>query len=116
MNRKQKNDAYKAVLGLFRANYGAGLIKLSNESKKHFICKCEVAFWFYKSGWKVYTEPSFRSPYSGRADLVVVHTNGDAYAVEILCSETEKRFNNKEYPLPIIKIEADKWDFDSFCL
>lgn len=116
MNYKNKIDAYKRNLGLLGAHYAMGLVKMSNEKREHFLTKSDVAFWFYKNGWDVLSECSFKSPYSGRADLVVIHKNGDAYAVEILCSETEKRFNEKDYPFPIIKVYVKDWNYDTFCI
>lgn len=111
-NYQEKNNAYKEVLGLFRANYGRNLIKISNESLDHFRVKCEVCMWLWKNGWDVYTECTFKS--GGRADVVGVHKNGDAYIFEVLKSETEKRFNEKNYPLPIIKVYVKDWDYSTF--
>ena len=114
-NWKDKKDAYKRVLGLFRASYGKNLIKISNETLEHFIVKCQVSKWFWDNGWDTYSEASFKS--GGRADIVVVNPKtGDSYAVEILCTETEKRFNEKDYPLPIIKVYVKDWNYVSFCI
>lgn len=112
-NWKDKKDAYKRVLGLFRASYGEGVIKLSNETIEHFTVKCQVAHFYKKNGYKVWCEPVMRGC---RPDLLVLHSNGDAYIVEILKSETEKRFNKKldVYPLPIRKVYVKEFDYNTF--
>jgi hypothetical protein len=116
MNRQSKNNAYKANKMALGPHYAQGLVKLSNETLEHFTVKCQAAHWFYKNGWEVFSEAQFTSPYKGRADLVVFHRNGDAYCVEILKSETEKRFNEKDYPFPIIKIKVATWEYYSFSI
>jgi hypothetical protein len=116
MNQKAKKDARMAFISRVRTPYPRGCIKLSNESLTHFTVKCQVAHWFYKNGWEVYSEADFKGTYSGRADLVVYHSNGDCYAVEILSSETEKRFSEKKYPIPIIRVDTKTFDYTKFCI
>lgn len=115
INYKDKIDAYKRNLGLFRATSSEGSVKYSNETIQHFTVKCQVLHYLKKSGWSVWCEPVLTS-HKGRPDLIALHRNGDAYIVEVLKSETEKRFNEKDYPLPIIKVYVKDWNYDTFCI
>ena len=113
MNYLQKKDAYKRSLGLLGQHYGSGLIKLSNETIEHFTVKCQVAHYCYKNGWQVFSECNLKG--GGRADLVILNkANGDIYAIEVLKSETEKMCNEKNYPIPIIKVYVKGFSYDTF--
>lgn len=114
-NWKEKKDAYKRNLWLFRATSGEGCVKYSNETIEHFTVKCQVLHYLKKSGWSVWCEPVLVNN-KGRPDLIALHQNGDAYCVEVLKSETEKRFNEKDYPLPIIKVYVKEFDYNTFCI
>jgi hypothetical protein len=115
MNYLQKIKANKDIRSLFRQNYPEGCIKVTSEALNHFTVKCQVAHWFKKQGFDIYCEPSFKN--GSRPDLLVCNQQGDAYIVEILSSETEKRFQEKikSYPeLTIVKVYAKDFDYDNF--
>lgn len=118
MNYKQKNNARKDVLGLFRSNYNEGCVKITNETKEHFRVKCEVAHFYKKQNYMVWCEPTLIGWKQSRPDLLVLHPNGDAYIIEILATETEKKFSHKEidYPLPIRKIYVKDFKYEDFAI
>jgi hypothetical protein len=115
MNYLEKKNAYKRNMGLFRATSGEGCVKYSNETIEHFTVKCQVLHYMKKSGWSCWCEPVLNGN-KGRPDLIALHKNGDIYAIEVLKSETEKRFNEKDYPIPIIKVYVKGFDYNKFCI
>jgi len=115
MNAEDKKVAYLASKREIGVSYGTGLIKLSNETLEHFLVKCQVCYYLYKSGWEVHTECQFRR-FKGRADIVALHKNGDAYCIEVTHSETDKKLSQKDYPFTIIKVPTKGFDYSKFCI
>jgi hypothetical protein len=116
MNYLQKREQGKKISELFRANYPAGCIKLSNETLSHFTVKCQLAHWFYKNGYQVYSEASLKGT-NCRPDLFI-RNDTSCYIVEVLQTETDKKFEEKlkKYPkdIPIIKVKVKDFDYDNF--
>lgn len=112
---EMRKDALKGVLGLFRASYPEGCIKLSNETIEHFTVKAQVGHFFKKNDYKVWSEPVLSS---GRPDLLVLHKSGIAYIIEIVHSEKEASILKKKlkYPLDIITISTKDWNYDTFAI
>jgi hypothetical protein len=115
MDYKAKKASYLALKREIGVSYGRNLIKLSNESLEHFLVKCQVAYYLYKSNYEVLTECQFRN-HKGRADVVGIHKNGSAWCFEITCSETDKKLSQKDYPFPIIKVPTKGFVYDEFCI
>lgn len=80
-----------------------------NESYSHVKMKLEVAYYLRSQGLSFYSECTFTSPHSGRADLVAV-TGNSFIIIEIL--ETEEVLTpskRKTYPdVEIICVRANQ--------
>lgn len=116
MNKKQKQ--YFRIRTIQHIDYKSrsgskkGFIKCwKGTTRKHFITMCEVAYKLINDDWEVYSEVEFVS--GGRADLVAIK-DGQAYIIEILKSETDKRFNDKKdlYPEEMYLAKIRVEDFD----
>lgn len=116
MNYKAKISARKELLGHFRSNFPEGCIKLTNETKEHFRVKCEVAHWFKKQGYDVWSECVFKTT-DRRPDLLALHSGGRCVAIEVLHSESEKkRATKKALPDGIEELDVltSNWDYEAF--
>lgn len=119
MNYKNKIEETKRILNSFRSSYPKGCIKItSSESKEHARVKTEVALWLLKNKYYFWSEPTFKSPYKGRADLIAVHPSGISYCFEIVSSEKEKSLLKKaqNYPTEIIAVDVKTFKFEDFCI
>lgn len=97
-----------------------GYVKIyPNNTETHETIKFQIALKLKKDKFKVYTECSFVDG-SGRADLIAIAPNGNGYIIEVLCSETEERYLEKEAKYPkefdIIKVKAKDFNIDEFKL
>lgn len=117
MNQKQINK--KRVLETFKSNYQKNLIKItSNETPEHATTKTLVCLYALKNNYDFWVEPTFKKPFKGRADLVLLHSSGIAYAVEIVKSENKNSILKKKegYPFEIIEVNANNFKFKEFCI
>jgi hypothetical protein len=123
MNAKQKQQKENELLQLIqpdcRHGNKEGYVKpqVAN-TLSHEVTKFKVVYWLRKNGYKVYTESAFTNK-KGRADITAIQ-NGQGYAIEILCSESDERYLTKmdTYPkeFTLVKVRCDEFDFDNFCL
>lgn len=119
MNYLQKQQIVRNLKNSFIANYPRGCCKIvGNVSNEHEVTKASVMHWFEANGYDTYSEITFKSPYSGRGDIVAIHPSGFGYICEILKSESEKRFNSKKDKYPeefmLIKVVTKDYSYDTF--
>ena len=69
-----------------------------------------------KYGFDTYSEVEFQN--GSRADIFYIDNNGEGGIIEILDSESEKRFSTKleKYPLPITRVDTKTFDGESWVL
>lgn len=73
---------------------------------EHRAKMVEICNWLLNNDYSFITEAEFVK--GGRADIVVLDMS---IALEILDSETIKRFNSKAYPIPTYPIRVeDEWN------
>jgi hypothetical protein len=72
-----------------------------SESIGHKQMKCDIAMFCYEHDLTFGTEVEFNN--GGRADFVIYDW---ACCFEVLKSETDKQFQKKDYPIPIIKVKT----------
>lgn len=84
-------------------------------SYEHFRVMSDIVWKLSSQGYDCYTEVIFKN--GCRADILAIDLNGNGTVIEVLHSETNKRFNLKldNYPLPIVKVRTkgfnlEKWD------
>ena len=118
MNYKDKQIEHRNLKDLFRANYPQGCVKFSKgkaESKEHKRVKAEVCSWLAESGFDFWTECSLND--GSRADIVAIKGH-IGYILEILCTESEKRFLDKlekSYGLfTVIPILTKEFKYEDF--
>jgi len=120
MNKKDsiflRNKLLQKVGHVDRFGNKEGMIKIHlSNSLEHEKTKLEVAYKLKKLGFEVWSECKFVG--GGRGDLVVIR-GGIGYIIEILVSETIKRFNlkKKKYPkeFRLIKIYSNKLNMGEF--
>ena len=119
MNKKDsiflRNKLLQKVKHVDRFGNKEGMIKIHlSNSLEHEKTKLEVAYKLKKLGFEVWSECGF---VDGKGDLVAIR-NGIGYIIEILVSETIKRFNlkKKKYPkeFQLIKIDSNKLNIGEF--
>lgn len=117
MNYQDKINMQKEILGLFRANYSQGTVKLTKgENRLHRQVKCDVVGYLLDNGFKVWTEATLK--YGGRPDIVCMKGH-IAYIIEVTNTEKEKSIINKrkKYPnIPIIVVNVKDFKYEEFCL
>jgi len=120
MNQRQKKfKEYRLLQKLdYKSRCGnkEGYVKIyPNNSFEHEKTKFEVAYYLKKQGFKIYTEGEFSR--GGRGDIIAIK-DGEGYIIEILHSEDEKKFHNKELIYPtefkIYKVYTKNFSIDSF--
>lgn len=71
-----------------------------------------------KNGYEVYTECEFLDE-SGRADIIAIQ-NGQGFCVEILHSESEAKYLEKQFKYPkeftLVKVKTKDFNYSEFCL
>jgi len=84
---------------------------------EHWRTLSDIVWWLVNNGYEVFSEVEFKS--GGRADLVCWQ-NGQGFIIEVLHSETEKRYEAKfsTYPeeLTMVRIDTKGFNIDEFCL
>lgn len=113
MNFQEKNQERRRVRDLFTATTPEGCCKVvKGESELHAKTKALVLLWLKNQDYECWCEANFKN--GGRADLIAIHPNGNAFCFEILASESEKKLNEKEYPLPIIPVIAKDFKYSEY--
>ena len=109
MNAKQKQMLINQAMQKVRANsrgrkyINAVMVNPSN-SYSHEKAKFDECWKLAEKGIDFLTEAIFEN--GQRADIVALDVEGEGcYAIEIMVSEKEDRFNKKEYPFPIVKVK-----------
>ena len=117
MNYKDKINLQKEILGMFKANYSQGTVKITTgENRLHRQVKCDVVGYLLDAGFKVWTEATLKN--GSRPDIVCMHGH-IAYIIEIVNSEKEASILNKKkkYPnIPMIVVDANKFKYEDFCI
>ena len=123
MNREKKIKTNNELLQLIQRDcrYGNkdGFVNVvKRNSPEHEVTKTLVTHWLLNNGYTVFSEAAFVNGL-GKADIIAIQ-NGQGYAIEILHSETEKRFQAKfdKYPseFTLVKVNSKDFDYDTFCL
>lgn len=116
MNAKKRFQSNRELVNLMKNPYKARGIYTSN-SLLHETVKFQIAYILMKQGYDVYLESEFKS--GGKGDVIAI-INGSGFIIEVLSSETEKRFNAKKdyYPeeLQIVKVDAKEFTPETFKL
>lgn len=86
----------------FRIDYNKFKTNIHNSSK-HEKLKKRILNLLTKQGYSVICEARFRQ--GGIADILLLHP---PLAIEVLCSETQERFESKSYPVETIPIRSIK--------
>lgn len=119
MNYQDKQLERKRIKGFFLNNFPEGCIKITKgESELHARVKLQVAHWLKSNDYEVWSEPTLNG-LQKRPDLLCLHKSGNiAYILEIVKSEPESSLikKSKDYPLPIIVVNAKDFDYDKFKL
>lgn len=122
MNRNQKNQALKEIKSLISSNYSEGCSKTQGapgESLIHYTVKSQIVHWLKSNGYTVYTEATLKG-YAGRPDIIAYHDCGMALIIEVLHTESEKRYHSKEQKYPelfyLIRVDTKSWNYDTFCI
>lgn|GEM_PF-6369592 len=119
MNKIQKLQNRKKTLELIKREslYATriGCVKLwKGVCYKHFKVMCDIVWKLTSQGYSCITETEFVG--GGRADIVAIDMNGIGCIIEVLHSESEKRFELKKdkYPLPIIRVDTKGFDITTW--
>jgi len=107
----KKQEKLNQCLRLLDNSYNikANVIKINTHNNLlHEVAKLKKCYSLIKEGKEVYTEVTFKKPYSGRADILVPEL---FLVIEILDTETIEKFNKKKlyYPecLNIVGVRAE---------
>lgn len=123
MNKKKtiKNNNDLKKLLKFRSRHGSkeGCVRIHRvNTLLHETVKAQLVHWLLNNHYIVYTEAEFKDE-SGRADIIAIQ-NGQGFIVEVLASESEKKYAEKESKYPkeftMVKVDAKSFDYDEFCL
>jgi len=86
-------------------------------TNEHYIVMSNIVWWLVNQGYDVFTEAEFKK--GGRADIVC-WISGQAFAIEVLHTETDERYEAKfdKYPedFTMVKIKTGGFDISSFVL
>lgn len=114
---KSNNDLLKLIK--FRSRHGRkeGCVRVHRANTLlHERVKMEIVYWLLKNEYIVYTEAEWKDE-SGRADIVAIQ-NGQGFIIEVLASESEKKYASKEMKYPkeftMVKVNAHEFDYDKF--
>lgn len=123
MNQKKKLKNNNELLQLIQRDCRHGnkegyVNVIKRNSPEHEATKTLVTHWLLNNGYTVFSEAAFVNGL-GKADIIAIQ-NGQGYAIEILHSETEKRFQAKfeKYPqeFTLVKVDSKSFKYDDFCL
>lgn len=124
MNKREKILNRQKVLDLFESNSISGkqgYVKLWGDDKGHcrdnhelvkfLVCK-KLRFIY---GCEIWTEVELKNS-KGRVDILCIDKSGNGGILEILDSESNKKFNIKleKYPLSICKIETKNFNIETW--
>ena len=113
MNKKDsiylRNKLLQKIKHTNRSVNKEGYVKLNcSNSLEHEMAKTKVTYLLKLRGYYVFTECEF-SERVGIGDIIAIR-KGRGYIIEILTSETDKRFNKKKSKYPkefnLIKIHS----------
>jgi hypothetical protein len=101
----------------FTQTYPNGCCKIvGTVSLEHEITKAKVMHWLLKNGYDVWSEVNFNG---ARVDIIAIKGH-IGYVIEILHTESEKRFESKKnyYPgdFTLIRVDTKTFDYSTFCL
>jgi hypothetical protein len=118
MNHLQKKKENQRLRNLINPSYPEGCVKIvGNVSHEHEVTKAAVFHYLKKEGYDVWSEVNLNG--GGRADIVAIKGQF-GYIVEILCSESEKRYNAKfdYYPeeFTMVRVSTESFNVDTFKL
>lgn len=123
MNQKKKlkndNELLQLIQRDCRHGNKDGFVNVvKRNSPEHEVTKTLVTHWLLNNGYKVYSEAAFINGL-GKADIIAIQA-GQGFAIEILHSETEKRFQAKfsKYPseFTLVKVDSKTFNYADFCL
>jgi hypothetical protein len=117
--QQEKYNLVNEILHKSICRNSEGSIKIfPNNTFRHEEVKSQVAIKLKQLGGELYSEVEFKT--GGRADLVYIDLNSNGYIIEILNSETDKKFEEKvkKYPsnFEIIKIKVKNFDINKWDL
>lgn len=101
-NQVLENRTTRLLSQRYRIDKNEWKTSIAN-SPKHEGLKKRIFNWLVKNGYNVVCEATFKT--GGRADLLVLNP---ALAIEVLVSETQERFDAKDYPVPTIAVREIK--------
>ena len=119
INKRQKEfKRYRLLQQIKFQDRKEGFVKIyPNNTHKHELVKFLVADKLKRQGYSIYSECRFNDN-SGRADLIAIAPDSTGYAIEIVLSESEKRFNEKldKYPLEfnLVKVDCESFDINKW--
>ena len=108
MNKKQKEIEIWKAKQVFELNdqRHIGCIRINpSHSYAHELEKFNQCWKLAKEGKKFICEGKLVRN-GKRPDITVLDREGNPYHIEIMCSETEERFNKKDYPYYIKKVKV----------
>lgn len=123
MNQDQKRKKNNELAHLLEHNciFGSrdGYVNIVKQnSLQHELCKAALTHWLKKNGYTVFSEPVFING-GGKPDIIAIQ-NGQGFAIEVLHSESEKRFTAKfdkyDKNFTIVRVDTKTFDYDTFCL
>jgi len=81
-------------------------------SYEHFRVMSDIVWKLANQGYECFTEVTMRN--GKRADIIAVSLNGEVYAIEVLKSEPEARYEAKldSYPIEYTLVRVECKDFD----
>jgi len=116
MNSQQKKFAeYRILQSLKFPRRNSGEVKCwKGTSFEHFRAMSEIVWYLVNQGYDVRTECEFTK--GGRCDILAI-SNGQAWIIEVLKSETKEMFLNKLNYYPddisdIIPIRVEDWNMN----
>lgn len=111
-NKRKKYNLLKTIKHNSLSGNKRNFIKCwGRVSYNHFIVMCSIVWKLINQGYEVFTEVTFNN--GKRADIVAISLDNCGYIIEVLESETDKRFNQKlnDYPIEWEMIKVNCKDF-----
>lgn len=120
MNYLQKKQTNKDLMSMFTKNYPEGCSKTQGslgESIEHYLVKSAVLHWLKTQGYDVWTESRLKD--GSRPDIIAIKGH-IGYILEIIHSETEKKFMakmEKAYgEFQVIPVFTENFQYNTFCI
>lgn len=123
MNQKEmtlrRYNLFNLIKPVSRSGNRVNFVKYwKGTSYEHWRTLSDIAFKLINNNFDVLPEAEFKN--GCRADLVAISKNGVGYIIEVLCSETKERYENKllNYPIEfeMVKVNAKDFDFKTWKL